>query len=400
MALLTSRFRGSTTWRNAYLMVAIAASILPASLISVMAPAIEESFAFGPAMIGEVIALLFVFSSVTAVASGWAVDRLGGRGVLVGSMACLILGLLSIGLVRQRPLLICAVILCGICSGAVPPACYRLLWDHVAVVRQGSAFGLIQAGFPVAVVLAGLVAPSVASSFGWRTVFFGASAATAMVGFCAYRFFKVPVGSGLGAARSPAPGRVPSRMFSWRRALVLLGAASLLGNAGAGVLTTYFVIFQVSRNTSNGLAGYYFALGGLVAAGVRLALGRWVDRHRGRTGAITVGLLVGGAVGMALLSVPFAWLVIPATVLSFGLGWGWSGLLGLTVTQVFATTPGLSTGLVITTAGGAGAASGPAIASLILRLSGYPMAWGFAALCLVGSAVTVWYVNRILCNCQ
>lgn len=394
---VTSRFRDSTTWRSAYLMVAIAASVLPASLISVMAPAIEESFAFGTAVVGEVIALLFVCSSVTAVASGWAVDRLGGRGVLVGSMAGLILGLLSIGLVRQPPLLICFVILCGICSGAIPPASYRLLSDHVAVVRQGSAFGVIQAGFPVAVVFAGLVAPSVASSFGWRTVFFVASAATAMVGFCAYRFFKLPVGSGLNAARSPAPGRVPSRIFSRRGALVLLGTASLLGNAGAGVLTTYFVLFQVSRNASNGQAGYEFALGGLVAAGARLALGRWVDRHRGRAGEMTVALLVGGAVGVALLSVPVAWLVIPTTVLSFGLGWGWSGLLGLTVTQVFAASPGLSTGLVITTAGGAGAAVGPAIASMILGLAGYPIAWVFAALCLFGSAATTWYVNRILC---
>jgi MFS family permease len=110
---------------------------------------------------------------------------------------------------------------------------------------------------------------------------------------------------------------------------------------------------------------------------------------------MTTALLVGGAVGVALLSLPVAWLTIPSTILAFGSGWGWTGLLGLTVTRIFASTPGLSTALVITTAGGAGAAAGPAIASMLLGLAGYPLAWGFAAVCFLGSAIAVWHVNRL-----
>jgi MFS family permease len=377
------------------LMVAIAASVLPASLISVLAPAIEKSFAFGPSIVGEVTALLYVCSAIAAIASGWAADRFGGRGVLVGSLAGLIAGLLAIGLVRNHSLLIFAVILGGLCSGAIPPACYRLLWDHVAVVRQGSAFGVIQSGFPGAAVFAGLVAPGVSGDFGWRTVFFGTAAVTAIVGYGSYRFFEDADEPDTSGAVLAAPARNAGPPAS-RAVLALFGTASLLGNAGAGVLTTYFVIYRVSRHESNAVAGFYFALGGLAAVAARLALGRWVDRHRARAGSMTVALLGGGAVGVALVSVPVGWLVVPATILSFGLGWGWSGLMGLIVTRAFAATPGLSAGLVITTAGGAGAAVGPAVASVLLGIAGYPLAWGFAALCSAGGAVTVWRVNGLL----
>lgn len=395
-ALLSSRFRASSNWRSACLMVAIAASVLPASLISVLAPAIEKSFAFGPTMIGQISALLYVCAAVAAVASGWAADRIGGRGVLVGSLAGLVAGLLAIGLVHNHSLLICSVILGGICSGAIPPASYRLLSDHVAVVQQGSAFGVIQSGFPTAVVFAGLVAPGVAAAFGWRTVFVGGAAASAIVGYGALRFFHVRPDCDPGVSKPARPARVPGRRASRRGALALYVTASLLGNAGAGVLTTYFVIYRVSRHESNALAGYYFALGGLAAVAARVAFGRWADRHHAQAGLMTVALLAGGAVGVALVSVPVGWLVVPATILSFGLGWGWSGLMGLTVTRVFAATPGLSTGLVITTAGSAGAAAGPAIASVLLGIAGYPLAWGFAALCSFGGAITVWCLNRVL----
>ncbi len=395
IALLPTRVGTSSSWRSVCLMVAIAASVLPASLISVLAPAIEKSFAFGPAMVGEVTALLYACSAMAAIASGWAADRLGGRGVLVGSMAGLVASLLAIGLVHNHSLLICSVILGGSCSGAIPPASYRLLWDHVAAVRQGSAFGVIQSGFPGAVVFAGLVAPGVAGDLGWRAVFFGTAVVTAIVGYGAYRFFAAPADADPVGSGPVMPARAPGSRAS-RGALALFGTASLLGNAGAGVLITYFVIYRVSRHESNALAGYYFALGGLAAVAARLALGRWVDRHRTRAGAMTVALLAGGAVGVALVSVPVGWLVAPATILSFGLGWGWSGLMGLTVTQVFAGTPGLSTGLVITTAGSAGAAAGPAVASVFLGVDGYPLAWAFAALCSSGGAFTVWCVNRVL----
>lgn len=396
MALLSNRFRNPNAWRSAYLMAAIAVSVLPVSLIGALAPAIENSFGFGPSMIGEVTALAFACSSAAAVASGWAVDRLGGRGVLVGSMAGLIVSSFSAGLATQRPILICAVILSGICSGTIPPATYRLLSDHITAARQGSAFGVIQAGFPGAVVFAGLIAPGVASGFGWRAVFFGASVPTGIVACCAFLFFNAPLDSRHDAAGRRAAGAVSSRVRSRRGTLMLLGTASVLGNAGAGVLTTYFVVFCISRSSSNGLADYYFALGGVAAVGARLVFGRWVDGHRGQAGSMTTALLVGGAVGVALLSLPVAWLTIPSTILAFGSGWGWTGLLGLTVTQIFASTPGLSTALVITAAGGVGAAAGPAIASMLLSLAGYPLAWGFAAACFLGSAIAVWHMNRLL----
>ena len=238
MALLSNRFRNPNAWRSAYLMAAIAVSVLPVSLIGALAPAIENSFGFGPSMIGEVTALAFACSSAAAIASGWAVDRLCGRGVLVGSMAGLIVSSFSAGLATQRPILICAVILSGICSGTIPPATYRLLSDHITAARQGSAFGVIQAGFPGAVVFAGLIAPGVASGFGWRAVFFGASVPTGIVACCAFLFFNAPLDSRHDAAGRRAAGAVSSRVRSRRGTLMLLGTASVLGNAGAGVLTT------------------------------------------------------------------------------------------------------------------------------------------------------------------
>jgi hypothetical protein len=89
---------------------------------------------------------------------------------------------------------------------------------------------------------------------------------------------------------------------------------------------------------------------------------------------MVAGLLVVGAVGYAMLSVDGLVLLAVGTVLAYGCGWGWTGLLMFATVRLNPNAPAAATGIIHTGAA-AGAALGPLIFGAIVAATSFPTAW-------------------------
>jgi predicted MFS family arabinose efflux permease len=102
----------------------------------------------------------------------------------------------------------------------------------------------------------------------------------------------------------------------------------------------------------------------------------------------TVAVLVAvGVAGYLALGSGIADLLIPATLLAFGAGWGYNGLFNLAVVRAFPQSPARATG--ITQIGTyIGGMVGPLGFGLLVDHQGYDLAWILcAAVAAVGSGV-------------
>jgi nitrate/nitrite transporter NarK len=89
-------------------------------------------------------------------------------------------------------------------------------------------------------------------------------------------------------------------------------------------------------------------------------------------------MLAGGVVGYVLLATGVAALMVVATSLVFGLGWGVNGLFFLAVVKEYPRAPGGATGLIIA-CGSVGGVAGPPLFGLIVQNMGFGGAWSVAA---------------------
>ena len=174
-------------------------------------------------------------------------------------------------------------------------------------------------------------------------------------------------------ARRPA-GRVRAGDAALKP-LVILALASAFGAMVASSMSVFLVAATVADGLAESLAGLLLALGSLLAIATRLIMGRLADRRRSRLLVVSAVMLLLGALGLAVLAAGTApALLVIGTVLAFGPGWGWNGLLVLAVVRSNRNAPGAATGIVL--AGGtAGAVIGPLVFAWVLAHSDVASGW-------------------------
>lgn len=106
-------------------------------------------------------------------------------------------------------------------------------------------------------------------------------------------------------------------------------------------------------------------------------------------------MLATGALGMAVLASSSVPLLVPGTVLAFGLGWSWPGLLTFAVVRLNPTAPAVATSITQTGVF-AGGAVGPLLFGLLVLVSSYRVAWSAAALALLVAAVLMLVGRQML----
>jgi len=227
---------------------------------------------------------------------------------------------------------------------------------------------------PAATLLAGLAVPVVGLTIGWRWSFALAGAAVLLA--------MAVVPSDPIGARKAADGDHDRATA----ALVVMAVAAALGAGTANALGAFLVGSAVDRGVAAGLAGLTLSLGGAVGVVVRV-LGGWLaDRRDGGHLAVVGGMLASGAVGLALLAVPAAWALVVGTILGFGLGWSWPGVLTFAVVRLNPTAPAAATG--ITQAGVyAGGGLGPLAFGALVHVTSYAVSWLVAAATMVLAAL-------------
>jgi MFS family permease len=315
--------------------VVTTSTVLPVFLTGALSVQISRELDFDPAGLGLVVALYFGVSALVSLPVGRIVERLGSgttsRIAVVGAAFFMLLCSVA---ARSYGSLI-AILLCGAWCNVMGQLSSNLtLARSMPAGRLGLSFGVKQSSVPLATLLAGVAVPAVALTLGWRWAYvIGAGLA-----LCAL------VAAPRGGRATPRDATTPENRAT--AALSVIGVAGGLAAACATGLGIFLVAAAVDRGIAVGLAGLVLTLGSVVGLVMRMLHGWLADRRSGGHVAVVAGSLLLGAGGLALLAVPGPVALILGTILGFGLGWAWPGLLQFAVVRLNPSAPAAATAIV------------------------------------------------------
>jgi len=360
-------------------------SVLPVFLTGALAVQISAELGFDPAGLGLVVALYFGVSALCSLPVGRLVERWGG--VVTSRIAVLgvaVVMLTVAGFARSYASLVVILMAGAWCNVMGQLASNLTLARSVPAHRLGLSFGVKQAAVPLATLLAGAAVPVVALTIGWRWAYVMAA------GLALLAVLGVPRG---GAPYVPAPKPPPGERATL--ALAVLGAGSGLGAGAANALGIFLVAAAVDRGIDPGTAGLVLTCGSVVGFAGRLLHGWLADRRAGSHVAFVAGSMACGAVGLALLAVPGTPALVVGTILGFGLGWSWPGLMQFAVVRLNPSAPAAASAIVQVGVY-AGGCAGPIAFGFIAAHTSFPTAWTVGAATMVAAALLVVVGRRLL----
>jgi len=122
------------------------------------------------AQAGLVVAAYSVFSVGSGIAGGWLADRIGRRPVLIGSISCTAVLVLSMAMATEVWHVALVMLLLGCIDPAFVPAARAAVADTVEEPRRPRAFGLLSVANAIGWI-AGPVIGAGLSSFGYPLLF-------------------------------------------------------------------------------------------------------------------------------------------------------------------------------------------------------------------------------------
>ncbi|MDT3444926.1 MFS transporter [Pseudofrankia sp. BMG5.37] len=354
--------------------IVAALTAIPVMALGPIAFAVRADIELSTADIGVAFSSFFLCSALFASAGGWLVVRFPASavarvGTLCSAGVCVVLGVAEV-----KPLLLAACLVGGMVNGAVTPSLNILITRVVPDRRWGLAFGIKAAAAPAAASLAASGAYAAASSgFSWRHMYWMCAAAGVVV---------VAASRGLDSGPpSRSPVRVPRRRVRPRLSLKILGAGGLLGSTGSSVLTPYLADGLIAQGEPPGRAAGLLAVSGWLAITARIIVGVFSDRSPDplthlRAAAL---LLLGGSIGMVGLATGGTFpVLLVATLVAFGLGWAWPGLVHHAALATHPENPAGATSY-MQTGTFLGALLGPLGFGFVAAHGSFTLAWSISA---------------------
>lgn len=358
-------------------LVATTVVTLPTFLLGGLAVFVRRDLHFSNTGLGALVSAYFAMCALSSVPVGRAVERYGHRPTTVAGIVLGALSLAGLALAPSYPFLLAALVAGGIANALGQLGSNQSLAASVPASRQGLAFGVKQSAVPAGTLLAGVAVPALGQTVGWRWAF-ALSAVLALGGLAL-----VPRDR---AARAPAAG-------GGRRVavgpLVLVAVSATLAAGSANALSTFLIDWGVGSGLRPGSAALVLAAGGATGVIARTGSG-WLADRRGRGHLAVVCLqLVGGAAGLLLISAGTAPALAVGTVVGYGLGWSWPGLLNHAIVQLHPEAAALATSIVQVGVY-AGGALGPLGFGFLADSLSFRTAWraGAMAMCLAALVLT------------
>ena len=145
-------------------------------LLAPLFPWLKEAFGVSYTELGALLTLFFVVSSVVQTASGFVVDRVGPRPVLLGGLSLLGLAALGYASSQSYAMLAASAVLAGIGNGVFHPVDYTLLNRKIHKSRLGHAYSAHGITGTLGWALAPALMVPMALAFGWRAAMLSAAA--------------------------------------------------------------------------------------------------------------------------------------------------------------------------------------------------------------------------------
>ena len=153
--------RAATTGSEAQTLLAVSAAHLISHfyimVLPVLLPLLKERLNVSFLDLGLALTTFNVVTGLTQAPTGFLVDRIGARPVLIAGLILGGLSIFSIGFITSYPWLLVAAVMAGLANCVYHPADYAILADSIAETRVGRAFSIHTfAGF-----LGGAIAPAI-----------------------------------------------------------------------------------------------------------------------------------------------------------------------------------------------------------------------------------------------
>lgn len=357
--------------------------MLPVFLVAALAGEIRGDLAVSEAAIGSLVAAFFAVSAATSMAGGRFVQRSGWpMGVMVVGLTVAVCCALIASVDMEIAFLAVALMLAGVGNGLSHPSANLGLIRTIAPSRRGVAFGIKQSAVPAATLLAGAALPLIAVNFGWRIPFALLAAFSLLVGALAWTL-RSRVDEGKSAATESTALRFRGS------GVLLLSVGAGLGSAAANSMGAFYVVYVLHLGAGPGTAGGLLMLGSFVNIGMRLLSGWQADRRTGghlKVASVMMFVGTGGVVALAVASNTA--ILALATVVAFGAGWGWNGLLHHGAMEIYADSAARATA-VLQGFLFLGAMIGPLAFGLAAEHASYQLSWALVAVSLAGGGVLI-----------
>jgi sugar phosphate permease len=250
------------------LAVVVGAASVLFPLLSTLAPLIRADLSLSRFQVGTLATTFFGVAALVSLLVGRAVDRLGSRRILSGTLVVTAAALMGIALSRSYAMILAFTVLAGVALSASNPVTNAVIVSAVRPGERGTVMGLKHAGVPATGALMSLVLPAAAVAFGWR----GVVLATAAVVLALAR---AVAGAGSDARERAVAGpgdRVPLGL-AW------IGGYALLMGAAGGATTLYLPLYGYEAlGLSVAVAGAAAAAGQVTAIASRIVWTRTSER--------------------------------------------------------------------------------------------------------------------------
>src|ERR1700750_762101 len=134
-------------------------------VLPMLFPFLKQQLGVGYIELGFALTVFAVVSGLTQAPSGYVVDHVGARKILLAGLCLAGFALIMLGLHLSYSWLIASAVLLGLANSVYHPADYAILSAHMDEARMGRAFSIHTfAGF-----LGGAVAPGIMAGPGART---------------------------------------------------------------------------------------------------------------------------------------------------------------------------------------------------------------------------------------
>ena len=149
-------------------------------LLPPLFPWLMPEFGLSFTQAGAMMTVFFVVSALGQAASGFVVDRIGPRRVLLAGIACFILAGLLLSVANTYAMLLAVGALAGLGNSVFHPADFTVLNRKVSPARLGHAFSVHGLSGNIGWAIAPVYLTGIAAAAGWRAAALGAAALGAL----------------------------------------------------------------------------------------------------------------------------------------------------------------------------------------------------------------------------
>ena len=234
--------------------IASVAAPLTQFKVAPIMPVLMEAFSLNLTQAGMLMSVFAITGFILALPAGLILQRLGLKVTGLIAMGCLVLGSVIGAISSASGLMLTSRVIEGVGMGLIAVVAPASIGMWFPREKQGTPMGLWATWVPVGSVLMFLIAPALATSFGWQSVWWFSAIFSLVAFVLVWLFMRMPphmVAAKPGEG-GPPPGEAPDMKKALsNRDIWLLGALFGLFNLGLIAVSTFYPTFLTAERGFN-----------------------------------------------------------------------------------------------------------------------------------------------------